>query len=72
MSANVARIKRNGEPQDIIYDTKKRGGLKMRDLFKEKDSKQINDRLFILKCNNCPFGNVDCSNGYFEECKEYL
>ncbi len=30
----------------------------------------------VLKCDNCPFGNVDCSpnkynpNGYFKECIE--
>ena len=41
----------------------------MRDMSNEKDSKQINDRLFTLKCDNCPFGNVDCSNGHFKECE---
>jgi len=25
---------------------------------------------FQLKCDNCFFGNVDCSNGYFKECIE--
>jgi len=28
------------------------------------------DKNIRLKCNNCPFGDVDCSNGYFKECVE--
>jgi hypothetical protein len=23
-----------------------------------------------LKCDECPFGDIDCSNGFFKECVE--